>query len=251
MKAKNLGSIFFSSKTEGRFETFSQALSIGTGKLNHFKITRDQIFPNRQGPQSFVYLGNNISWLFTRFESLAETVSGSPWTTYAVSVSATRSVWQRALLSTVLILLCLFPLSFSSDFFKMLPFIFFSWGMLVIFWWHKPLLPCRLESKTMPHSSIPLSQAGAVFTWTSLTKPQWAQGNTITTLKQVENTIKQITFMIFLSSQLLFLSPRLMKKYAKECQKTNLKQQWVKKNLIEVTVQVKNWRCWLGKTKGK
>lgn len=40
-------------------------------------------------------------------------------------MSATRSVWQRALPSTVLILLCPFPLFLSSDLFKMLLFIFF------------------------------------------------------------------------------------------------------------------------------
>lgn len=76
---------------------------------------------------------------------------------------ATRSVWQRALQSTVLILLCLFPLSLSSDLLKMLRFFFFfSWGTLIIFWWHKPLLPYQLKSKTMPYSSIPLLQARAI-----------------------------------------------------------------------------------------
>lgn len=36
-----------------------------------------------------------------------------------------RSVWQQAVPSTVLILLCLFPLPLSSDLFKMLPSTFF------------------------------------------------------------------------------------------------------------------------------
>lgn len=138
-----------------------------------------------------------------------------------VSASATRSVWQKALPNTVLILLCLFPSSLSSDLFKcfvyLFIFLFLAWHWL-FFDDTSPCCHINWSKRQCPIQALHYYKQ-ELYLHESLTKPQWAQRNIITTVTQVENTIKQITFRILINSELLFLSLGFMKNYAKWCQK--------------------------------